>query len=53
MNDPKGLWWDRDRDPQLYDLYVRKLPRRGWPGQKSPEEKAYIKRVKANGRKNG
>ena len=47
MNDPKNMGWDRDRDPQLYGLYVKKLPRWGWAGQKSPEEKAYIKRVKA------
>ena len=47
MSDPKGLGWDRDINPSLYDLYAKKLPWRGWAGQRSPEEKAYIKRVKA------
>jgi hypothetical protein len=46
MNDPKGMGWDRDLDPMLYDLYAKKLPMRGWAGAKSPEEKAYIKRIK-------
>ena len=52
MNDPQGLGWDRDISPSLYDLYAKKLPWRGWAGQKSPEEKAYIRGVKANMRKN-
>ena len=47
MSDPKGLGWDRDINLSLYDLYAKKLPWRGWAGQRSPEEKAYIKRVKA------
>lgn len=44
MNDPKGLGWDRDINPSLYDHYAKRLPWRGWAGQRSPEEKAYISR---------
>lgn len=52
MNDPKGMGWDRGINPSLYDHYAKKLPWRGWAGQRSPEEKAYIKKEKAR-RRNG
>jgi hypothetical protein len=51
MDDPKGLGWDRNLDPVLYDLYAKKLPWKGWAGNKSPAERAYIKKVKASRRK--
>ena len=53
MDDPKGLDWDRNLDPLLYDLYAKKLPWKGWAGHKSVEEKAYIRRVKDQRRRNG
>lgn len=53
MSDPNGLGWPRSADPALYDLYARKLPWKGWPGAKSPEEKAYIRKVKDGRHANG
>jgi len=38
-----------DGDPVLLKLYLKKLPKRGWAGRKSPEEKAYIRWYKARG----
>jgi len=52
-DDPNSLGWDRNINPSLYDLYAKKLPWKGWPGQKSAEEKAYIQRVKARRRRIG
>ena len=37
------IGFHRDEDPELYDLYARKLPIRGWPGQMTAAEKAYRK----------
>jgi hypothetical protein len=52
MDDPDGLGWDRALDPELYDFYVKRLPRRGWAGHKSPAEREYIRKVKSR-RRNG
>ena len=51
-NDPKGLGWDKTLNPSPYDMYAKKLPMQGWAGVKSPEEKAYVKRYKADKQSN-
>ena len=33
-------------DPVLLDLYTRKLPKHGWAGAKTAEEREYIRRAK-------
>lgn len=35
--------WDRQDDPQLYDLYTEKLLEPGWDGELNPKELAYVK----------
>jgi len=35
--------WDRQEDPELYDLYARKLLQPGWPGELDRVEFAYIR----------
>ncbi|MBI4339025.1 MAG: hypothetical protein HY680_03635 [Chloroflexi bacterium] len=34
--------WPRERDPQLYDHYARRLLVPGWAGELSPEEYGYL-----------
>lgn len=46
MNDPKEMGWPRELDPALYDHYAKKLPLRGWAGEKTAEEREYIRKVK-------
>lgn len=50
MSDSKGLGWDRERNPSLYDLYALKLPWHGWAGKKTKEEREYIRTEKARQR---
>jgi hypothetical protein len=38
--------FERKDNPELYDLYAKKLPVKNWAGQKSAEEKRFIKSVK-------
>lgn len=37
-----SLGFHRGQDPDLYDLYARKLLRRGWAGNMTEAEKAFI-----------
>ena len=38
------IGWDRDLDPNLHDLYARKLLIPGWAGEINNAEAAYIAR---------
>lgn len=40
--------FERNLDPRLYDLYVKKLPMRGWAGQLSKEERAWLRGNRAS-----
>ena len=51
MSDPKGLGWDKEDDLSLYNLYAKKLPRRGWAGRMDKAGRTYARRLRAGRQK--